>query len=284
MKLAHISDIHLDTKQNPECIAEIDTLIARLLDRGHEHIVMTGDIVDVANLDDLERLAAVLDSHKIFTWEKTTLVPGNHDIFGKYEFKGDGMLQTATRAVGAIGSRYQEKLREFCDIMRPTITDAPVLPNYFPFVKVLEGGQNGIAIVSFNSVLEWSFSLNPTGSRGQISAAQLESMVESEVLDVLKGKFVIALSHHAYEIYEPQSSADKVFVWSMEMVGRESYLKTLQQIGATVALHGHFHRSVEYKVGGVHFINSGSVRRSGMKFNSLTINRDGSYTNQFLRV
>jgi 3',5'-cyclic-AMP phosphodiesterase len=283
MKIAHISDIHLDSQENPECLTDIDMLLSELLRSGHDHIVLTGDIVDVANFDDLYRLREIFESHGILNWEKVTIIPGNHDIFGKYEFKGDGMLKTAARAASAVGLKYQDRMQEFCEVFRETITEEPVLNSTFPFIKILQGGKNGIAIVSFNSVLEWTVAMNPVGSRGRIDDRQLADIQSPEIVDLLKDKFVISLSHHAYHIYNPRNAADSVFLWSMELVGKESYLQAMKKIGVKVALHGHYHRIMDYHIEGIHFINSGSVRKSGMKFNSLTIGQTGEYSHQFIR-
>jgi len=284
MKLAHISDIHLDTAHRPSCIAEIDDLIRRIFDKGFDHLVMTGDIVDVANFDDLYRLRDVLAKNNVLSWEKITIIPGNHDIFGKYEFSGDGLRETLVRAVQATGMSYLKKLHNFCDIFRETITSDAQISTYFPFIKILDGATSGVAIVSFNSVLEWSARRNPAGSRGYIHATERYAVEQPEILAALHDKFVVALCHHAFRIYEPSNALDQAFLWSMELMEREAYLKTLKKIGAKIALHGHYHKAEDYRIDGVHFINSGSVRRAGIKFNAVTIHADGSYDNDFVKV
>lgn len=285
MKLAHISDIHLDSETNPHCLFEIDTLIKKILDSGFDHLVMTGDIVDVVNFEDLWGLREVLDRNGILRWERVTIIPGNHDIFGKYEFNGIvGLRDTAMRAMESKGISYHRKLSEFCEIFRETITDDKNEPLNFPFIKILRGGPNGVAIVAFNSVLEWSLNLNPSGSRGYIHAEERRAVEQPSVRAILDGKFTIALFHHAYRIYEPQNAADRAFIWSMELIEREAFLKTLKTIGVKLALHGHYHKAEEYRIDGIHFINSGSVRRSGNKFNAITIHGDGAYENRFIRL
>jgi Icc protein len=285
MKLAHISDIHLDSETNPHCLLELDTLIKKILDHGFDHLVMTGDIVDVVNFEDLWRLRDILARHQILSWERITIIPGNHDIFGKYEFNGVlGLRATAMRALESQGISYHKKLSEFCEIFRETITDDKEEPLNFPFIKILNGGPNGVAIVAFNSVLEWSLKINPSGSRGYVHAEERHAVEQPHIRSLLSDKFTIALFHHAYRIYEPQNAADRAFIWSMELVEREAFLHTLKAIGTKLALHGHYHKAEEYRIDGIHFINSGSVRRSGNKFNAITIHRDGSYENRFIRL
>lgn len=285
MKIAHISDIHIDTPSRPGSIWEFDRLIKLILEHNYDHIVITGDVVDVANTDDLRKVREVLRQNGILNWEQTTIIPGNHDIFGKYDTKGNKALSViATAMQQRVALAAAQKLHAFCDIFRETITEDAELAGYFPFVKVLGGGKAGIAIVSFNSVLEWSLRLNPTGARGYVHASERQAIEQPEVLEVLQGKFVVALCHHAYKIYEPQTPVDTAFVWAMELLEKDAYLATLKKMNTKIALHGHFHRAEEYDVQGVHFINSGSVRRATAIINSIEIFPDDTYTNAFVQL
>lgn len=284
MKLAHISDIHLDSQRNPNCLTEIEILIQRLFNKGYDHLVITGDVVDVADYNDLYSLRDIFERNGVLNWERITIIPGNHDIFGKYEFSSNGFSATAARVLQATGLNFTRKLHEFCDIFRKTITDEPEITMYFPFVKVLNGGRNGVALVSFSSVLEWSVRRNPVGSRGYIHAEQRHAVLQKDVLDVLNGRFNIALFHHAYRIFEPKNAADAAFVWSMELIERESFLKTMKKLNVKLALHGHYHKAETYTVDGVKFINSGSVRSVKSQINSITIYDDDSYSQEFIKV
>ncbi len=284
MKIAHISDIHLDSQRNPNCLEEIEVLIQRIFNSGHDHLVMTGDIVDVANYDDLYLLRDIFQRNGVLHWERVTIIPGNHDIFGKYEFSSNGVGSTASRALQSTGFNFTKKLHEFCDIFRETITDEPEITMYFPFVKVLNGGKNGVALLSFSSVLEWSVRRNPVGSRGYIHAEQRHAALQKEVMDVLNGRFTIALLHHAYRIFEPKNAADAAFIWSMELIERESFLKTMKKLNVKLALHGHYHKAETYTIDGLEFMNSGSVRNVASKINSITIHDDDSYSQAFIKL
>jgi predicted phosphodiesterase len=284
MKIAHISDIHLDSQRNPNCISDIEILIQHLFNKGYDHLVMTGDIVDVANYDDLYLLRDVFERNGVLNWERVTIIPGNHDIFGKYEFSSNAVSETALRAIQSKGLNFTKKLHEFCDIFRETITDEPEISMYFPFVKVLNGGKNGVVILSFSSVLEWSVRRNPVGSRGYIHAEQRHAVMQKDVMDVVSGRFTIAVFHHAYQIFEPKSAADAAFIWSMELIERESFLKTMKKLNVKLALHGHYHKAETYTIDGLTFINSGSVRSAKSKINSITIHDDDSYSQEFIKL
>ncbi len=284
MKIAHISDIHLDSQRNPHCLEEIEELIQRIFNSGYDHLVVTGDVVDVANYDDLYGLRDIFKRNGVLNWERVTIIPGNHDIFGKYEFSSNGVGATALRALQSTGFNFTKKLHEFCDIFHETITDEPEITMYFPFVKVLSGGRNGIALLSFSSVLEWSMRHNPVGSRGYIHAEQRQAVMQKEVLEVLNGRFTIALFHHAYRIFEPKNAADAAFIWSMELIERESFLKTLKKLNVKLALHGHYHKAETYTIDGLEFMNSGSVRNVASKINSITIHDDDSYSQAFIKL
>ncbi|MCS6989201.1 MAG: metallophosphoesterase [Chloroherpetonaceae bacterium] len=284
MKIAHISDIHLDSQRNPNCLAEIEELIQRVFDKGYDHLVITGDVVDVANYDDLWALREIFKRNGALHWERVTIIPGNHDVFGKYEFTSNGVGATASRALQSTGLNFAKKLHEFCDIFRETITEEPEITTYFPFVKVLSGGKNGVALVSFSSVLEWSVRHNPVGSRGYIHAEQRHAATQKEVLDALNGRFNIALFHHAYRIFEPKTAADAAFIWSMELIERESFLNTMKKLNVKIALHGHYHKAEVYAIDGIAFMNSGSVRDARTKINSIVIHDDDAYSQEFVKV
>jgi predicted phosphodiesterase len=284
MKLAHISDIHLDSLRNPKCLSEIDHLIKRIFDNGFDHLALTGDIVDVANFNDLYALRDILEKNNVLNWERVSIVPGNHDIFGKYEFSGNGLSATAARVAASSGLGFAKKLHLFCDIFRETITEEREISNYFPFVKILKTDAGEIAIISFSSVLEWSFRRNPVGSRGYIHAEQRHALLQTEVRGALQGAFSIALFHHAFRIIEPKNAAAAMYLWTMELAEKESFLAALQQLGVKIALHGHFHKAEDYIIGGVHFMNSGSVRSARSRINSITIHDDGSYRQAFVKL
>lgn len=280
MKLAHITDLHINSTDNPERLEQLEFLIKNIFNDGYDHLIVTGDLVDVASEEDMRLVRGLFERLGIFDWQKLTVIPGNHDIFGKYELNAERVF---VNALNAAGGKSIEKLRVFSEIFRDVMTPNDQAHYYFPFIKVLDGAGGGIAIIAFNSVLELSLTENPIGSRGYIRHEELKAVEHPHVLEFLKDKFVITISHHGYKVFEPTNPAEQAFVWSMELINGAEYLQTMKHINARIALHGHFHRNESYHVDGIHVINGGAFKRARRTFNSIIINDDGSYEQQFFK-
>jgi len=281
MKIAHISDIHIDHAALPNRSEQFENLILNIFEEGFDHLIITGDITDLAREEDMLLVRDIFERNGLLDWKKITIIPGNHDFFGKYDLNPERVFSNAIQASGA---NSLKKLQIFCEIFRDVMTPNNSAKYYFPFVKVFNGPGEGIAIVAFNSVLEFSLSNNPIGSRGYIRSEELRAMLDPEVLEVLNGKFVISLCHHAYKILEPaQTPYEQAFVWSMELINRQEYADTLHSIKANVALHGHLHKTEIYKVGDITFINAGAFKRDNTLVNSLSIHEDGTFDQSFLK-
>ncbi|NTW49337.1 MAG: hypothetical protein HGB19_06355 [Chlorobiales bacterium] len=280
MKLAHITDLHINSADNPERLEQLEFLVKNIFDDGYDHLIVTGDLVDVANEDDMRLIRQLFERLGVFDWQKLTVIPGNHDIFGKYELNAERVF---VNAMNAAGNKSIEKLRVFSEIFRDVMTPNDQAHYYFPFIKVIDGPGGGIAIIAFNSVLELSLTENPIGSRGYIRREELNAVENPLVMDFLKDKFVITISHHGYRVFEPENPAEQAFVWSMELINNQEYLQTMKRINTRIALHGHFHRADSYHVDGIHIVNGGAFKRARRTFNSIFINDDGSYEQQFFK-
>ncbi|ACF12663.1 metallophosphoesterase [Chloroherpeton thalassium ATCC 35110] len=281
MKIAHISDIHIDHVALPNRSEQFENLIINIFEEGFDHLIITGDVTDVAREEDMLLVKDIFERNGLLDWKKITLIPGNHDLFGKYEFNAERVLSNAIRASG---TNSLKKLQIFCEIFRDVMTPNNTARYYFPFVKIFNGPGEGVAIVAFNSVFEFSLANNPIGSRGYIRTEELRAMLDPEVLDVLKGKFVIALCHHAYKILESAIAPyEQAFVWTMELINRSEYVDTLRKIHAKVALHGHLHKTETYEVDGITFMNAGAFKRDQTLVNSLKIHEDGGFSQKFLK-
>lgn len=78
-RIAHFSDWHLTAIDD-----RIETVLANIdavSDAGADHVVITGDIVDCAQLDVLEVFFDQMKARKLLNRKRLTIVPGNHDIF-----------------------------------------------------------------------------------------------------------------------------------------------------------------------------------------------------------
>jgi 3',5'-cyclic-AMP phosphodiesterase len=278
--LAHLSDLHLAGKNDRRQLERLDFLLDEIVRKGYDHLVMTGDLITTANPDDWLVLREVLERHGLFDLTRTTVVPGNHDLVN---------LEEEMRFYNALNPmdsgrirRVEERLRRFCEIFRPLITDDGAAGAGYPLVKVLRFGEISISFVAFNTVLPWSGSDNPLGARGFVSPEGLEALTGKAVLDVLSGTFVIGLCHHAYRVYGTDALIDQAFDWTMEFKNREDFFKVMKKLRARLVMHGHFHRFQVYSVDTMTFINGGSFRYSPERYGEVVIDGEGDWTHRFL--
>ncbi len=81
MKIAHFSDLHLCSEFGG--IAQVNAVLDAIADaseRGAEHFVFTGDMVEHANLDDFTPVINGLEKLGFTSSKHITIVPGNHDV------------------------------------------------------------------------------------------------------------------------------------------------------------------------------------------------------------
>ena len=82
MKIAHISDLHLNSFFKDSNLRVIKHLLKYILQQQADHIVITGDLVDNADPKDLETLRNLFRKFGLLESDRMSLVIGNHDIFG----------------------------------------------------------------------------------------------------------------------------------------------------------------------------------------------------------
>ncbi len=280
MKIAHISDIHIDNPVFPDRMTQFEELLVNIFDLDYDHVIITGDITDAASEKDMEQLKDMFERNGFMDWKKMTIIPGNHDLFGKYEFNPERVVNNAVNASGVNSLR---KLKIFCEIFRELMTPDNYANYYFPFVKIFDGPNENLAIVAFNSVFEFSLANNPIGSRGYIREEEMKAMLEKDILELLNGKFVISISHHGYNVLKAKTPYEQAYVWTMELTNRDTYVDTLKKINAKIALHGHVHKTEVYKVNGIVFMNAGAFKRSRSIINSITINPDHTFEQTFIK-
>jgi 3',5'-cyclic AMP phosphodiesterase CpdA len=278
--IAHISDLHLAGKDDRRQIALLDRLLDELCGRAYDHVVITGDLIDTANPDHWLVVMAVLERHGLFSWQKTTLIPGNHDLINlEEEMRFYNALNPNARERQ---TRLRNKLSRFCDIFQPLITGEGKTSGCFPFIKVFHYGSFCLALVAVNSVFPWSGADNPLGARGYVPREELRLLTEQQVADALEGCFVIGLCHHAYRVYGSDALIDQAFDWTMELKNRNEWLHFMKILHARMVLHGHFHRFQSYLADGMTFINGGSFRFSPNRYSEILIGPDGRWSQRFV--
>ena len=282
MKIAHISDLHISGKQDRRQLDHLDRLFDHFNTIGYDHLVISGDLSDSANKVDWEIIRQKLEDHGLYHWEKTTVIPGNHDLI---QLEEELRFYNALNPLPQVRKKaFDRRVLEFCIFFQELITGEEGGDKAFPFLKIINFSSVKIALAALNSVYPWYPADNPLGARGYISPGQLRAISAQSVLKSLEDCVVIGLCHHAYKVYGTDSPIDQAFDWTMELKNRDEFLSVMKVIHAKLVLHGHFHRFQNYEVNGITFINGGSFRYNPHCYSELVIDGEGGRTQRFVTL
>ncbi|NTU93972.1 MAG: metallophosphoesterase [Chlorobiaceae bacterium] len=282
VRVAHLSDLHLAGKNDRRQLERLDLLLAEIVRKEYDHLVITGDLIDTANTEDWLLIREALLRHGLFELGRTTVLPGNHDLINLEEEMR--FYHALNPDVSGRRRRVNDRLARFCQVFLPLISEDGQGPAGYPLVKVLRFGEISLALVAVSSVLPWSGSDNPLGARGFVAPEILRALVGQPVIDALSGSFIIGLCHHAYRVYGTDALIDQAFDWTMEFKNRDDFFGTMKLLQARLVMHGHFHRFQVYSVEGLTFINGGSFRYSPERYGEVEIDAAGNWAHRFLKV
>ena len=65
MKIVHISDLHISHKHRPDNIRYTRYLLEYALEQGVDHIVITGDLVHLTDIDDFLALRKLFEEYNL---------------------------------------------------------------------------------------------------------------------------------------------------------------------------------------------------------------------------
>ncbi|ACF45611.1 metallophosphoesterase [Prosthecochloris aestuarii DSM 271] len=281
VKVAHFSDLHLSGRRDRSQIARLERLLEAIKAARYDHIVITGDIVDSAAPSDWKVLRDILVRQGLYSWDKVTVIPGNHDLIN---------LEEELRVYNAINPdfagrkrRLRRRLLEFCEVFSELITgNEPVTG--FPFIKILQYEDLTLSLVMVNTVYPWMHLENPLGARGYVNPGELTALEGSDVASVLEGSFVIGVCHHAFRIYGTGFPIDQAFDWTMELINRKELINVMRRLDARVILHGHFHRFQTYSYGSLRIVNGGSFHYNPCRYSEMVIGADRSFSQRFVDI
>lgn len=225
-RIAHFSDFHLTSRNAhfDRCLK----LIVDATDRGAEHLVITGDLVESGQM---KILASFLEEIKHLGWNSSdhlTIIPGNHDIFPA-SLRAFSPLKSPT-------SLY----KQFIELTRDASTGRNcrrlLRGEAYPFGKVLAGR---IALVGLDTTRN--------GQRSPLKWAQGElpighQQAAERFLDRHRHlpHRIVAMHHHPWrEVFSGGASVEQNF---MEPPPEEVW-GWLRGIEPTLVLCGHVHRS-----------------------------------------
>jgi 3',5'-cyclic AMP phosphodiesterase CpdA len=232
--LAHLSDIHLAPvvgfsvahwrlkrlvgyvnwhrkRKGVHLRPVVDRLVADLAAQAPDHIVVTGDLVNLGLPG--EQAAALEWLRSVGSPDHVTVVPGNHDIYVlMWRDPGTARWQDYMRA-NAEGAGYGNS------------------HHAFPFVRRF--GQ--IALVGVNSAIPTV----PVLARGRVGREQLHRL--GRILDALGRERLMRIVLIHYPPLPGQCSP------SRKLLDAEAMQQVLSEHGAELVLHGHNHtNTLEY--------------------------------------
>ena len=79
MKIIHLSDLHISGTKSES--RDLDELFKNVARKKPDHIVITGDITNSGKDIEYEQVIKSLKKHQLFSRDKLTVIPGNHDLY-----------------------------------------------------------------------------------------------------------------------------------------------------------------------------------------------------------
>lgn len=259
MRIAHLSDLHLCSSFKKNNIALIRELIEHALNNGAQHFVFTGDITDNAKEKEFVSFRELLKSYNLLHSEKSSIVIGNHDIFGG--------PQTAQDVVNfpfrCLNINYNSKVAQFVSHFRE-LFDNTIRPHeevFFPFAKELKN----VVLFGLNSIDEYSRFKNPFASNGKINRTSRTIAQNFLSLPKFKEKVKIVLVHHHFYQKSEESKSSESTLWNkiesftMKLRGKKKLINMFSEQNVKLVLHGHSHEMREYSRDKVKFVNAGAT-------------------------
>ncbi|GMV42817.1 MAG: transcriptional regulator [Myxococcales bacterium] len=232
MRIAHVSDLHvldltgvswrrfmnkrvsgavnlLSFRRGAHPAQLLVALVDHLIAKGYDHVVITGDLSNLAL--DAEFARARRELERLGGPERVTVIPGNHDTY----------------TAGSVRERRFQGW--FGDWMGTEAAEG------FPFVKQV----GGVTFLGLNSTY-WTL---PFLSYGRVGRAQRELLVERARDPRLDGTFKVVLLHHNLHRRGRFSEA------TSRLRDRDAVARAIADAGANLVLHGHSHKAHRYHLG-----------------------------------
>jgi 3',5'-cyclic AMP phosphodiesterase CpdA len=257
MRIAHISDLHLCGKYKKNNIERTEILIRHALDNGVQHFVITGDISDNADENDFFVFKEILRKYDLLNSDKTTIIIGNHDIFGGPQTAQD-VFNFPSKCMLV---NYHEKVSIFINYFKELFVNA-IFPDeemFFPFLKEFKD----TLFIGLNSIDHYSRFKNPFASNGKVSLPQIRALKHLLSAGDFKEKIKIVLIHHHFYKKDMIARSSQSSIWNkieyftMKLRGKKDLIKIFEKYNVKLILHGHSHDMVDYYRKGIRCINAG---------------------------
>ncbi|MBK8946065.1 MAG: metallophosphoesterase [Ignavibacteriae bacterium] len=257
MKILHLSDLHLNPIYHKNNIEKTRLALTQASIDEFDHLIITGDIAHDADEESFKIFREILKEFNLLDSRKTTVIIGNHDIFGGVYSVKD-LLNFPERCKS---TNYSDQVLRFVNYFEELFTDCifPDEKNIFPFVKILDD----VALIGINTNDIYSVIKNPFASNGKVSKNEykyLKLILEDSGID---NKKKIVLSHHHFykNNFEAKSSTNdlwnKIEGYTLKLRGKKKLLKLFVKNNIDAILHGHSHENKIYSRLGINIFNAG---------------------------
>ncbi|HVO73492.1 MAG TPA: metallophosphoesterase [Ignavibacteriaceae bacterium] len=270
MKIAHLSDLHLNSFYRNSNLKGIKSALRYAMEKGFDHLVITGDLTDNSSQEDFRILRNLFRSFNLLHGEKISLVIGNHDIFGGIQTPED--IFNFPKKCALVN--YKGKIREFFHCFEDAFENCIYISKYiFPYAKLIDG----VLITGLNSNAEYSRLKNPFASNGKIDESQLSELNSIYKKFGEEAKIKILLLHHHFNKMNVKNGKSASGFWlnmekqTMKLRKKKKLLNLFNQYGIDLVLHGHYHENAEYTRKGIRFLNAGCTIKTGFE-NELHVN------------
>lgn len=258
MRIAHLSDLHISTFLKKGNIGKTKKLLKYAVETGFDHLVITGDLSDNSEAKDFVILRKILENFNLLDSRKTTIIIGNHDIFGG--------VQTAIDVVNfpskCLKTDFHQKVNDFVSNFKELFDECyfPIKDSYFPYAKVI----GDVVLVGLNTIDYYSRLKNPFASNGKVGKKQRNGLKEILTNERFNGKRKFIMSHHHfYKNTEQASSSSSVWnrieSYTLKLKGKKKLLKLFSDNNVELVLHGHSHEMRDYIRKGIRFLNAGGA-------------------------
>jgi predicted phosphodiesterase len=278
MKIAHISDIHLNTYYRDSHLKEVRRILKYCSNNSIDHLFITGDLTDNASEVNLNILKKSLCYFGYENSNKLSIVVGNHDIFGGLQ-KADEIFSFPDKCRK---TDYNSKIKSFNDVFKKSFEDCVYEgeSNLYPYAKIVGDSL----VIGINSNAEYSSISNPFASNGEVSLKQFNETVKilNEFGNYVKHKIIII--HNHFNKIEGSSSFSSAGLWqniekqTMRLKKKKRLIGLFKDYGVDLILHGHLHTTQHYEKKGLIFLNAGGSVKSPdsnkLKFNVITVNKE----------
>jgi len=255
MKIAHISDLHLNTEYKTINNKKTYSALEYIIDSGFDHLIISGDITENGDKNSYELARKIFRKFNLLNNEKLTLVIGNHDIFGGVNYAKD-IIDFPKRCRK---TNYDDKIKEFESYFPETLknTFQPSKDFMFPFSKEFDS----FVLIGINTIAKYTFLKNPFASNGAISKTELQNIEEILNLKAFenKDKFIIGHHHFSKQVEHniEGSMWKKIERQTMKLRDKKKIIKLFSKYNVKAVFHGHMHESNEYYRKGIRFMNAG---------------------------